>query len=112
MKVFYEMPYGYRHLTDDELDEFVTLDEDQPRWGWLGHVAKFSTLLGTRYIRPWDCMIEFGMSHDHDPEECERIMADMSSDSYDPMDDIPWGTPDSWIPDNPNEDGFCQSDFI
>ena len=26
--------------------------------------------------------------------------------------DIPWGTPDSWIPDNPNDDGFTRSDFI
>jgi hypothetical protein len=31
---------------------------------------------------------------------------------FDPMDDIPWGTPDSWIPDNPNEDGFRLSDFV
>lgn len=30
----------------------------------------------------------------------------------DPMDDIPWGTPDSWIPDNPDENGMRQSDFI
>lgn len=30
----------------------------------------------------------------------------------DPMDDIPFGTPDSWIPDNPNEDGFTRGDFI
>lgn len=35
-----------------------------------------------------------------------------SGDPHDPMDDIPPGTPDSWIPDNPNSDGFRRSDFI
>ena len=56
------------------------------------------------------CEWEFGAHDKHD--ECEWIMAQMDGSDFDPMDDIPYGTPDSWIPDNPNEDGFCQSDFI
>lgn len=61
--------------------------------------------------KPRPCDVEFG-EHEHDDVECARILHDMSPDPFDPMDDIPWGTPDSWIPDNPNEDGFTQSDFI
>lgn len=37
---------------------------------------------------------------------------DEPEDTYDPMDDIPWGTPDEWIPDNPDENGMRMSDFI
>lgn len=44
-----------------------------------------------------------------------RAEAEMEAEytrSWDPMDDIPAETPDSWIPDNPNEDGFRQADFV
>lgn len=37
---------------------------------------------------------------------------DASGDTLSVVDDIPSGTPDSWIPDNPNEDGFTRADFI
>lgn len=45
-------------------------------------------------------------------EDDAHLFEDDGSYTVDPMDDIPAGTPDSWIPDNPNEDGFRQSDFI
>ena len=72
---------------------------------------------GVDYIFPYvprhpECDAEFGLGHQHDPVECKRILRDMSPPYPGPMHDIPWGTPDSWIPDNPNEDGFCQADFI
>lgn len=64
----------------------------------------------------FDCQSEFG-EHEHADEneaaECQRIIDTMVNGyDFDPMDDIPWGTPDSWIPDNPNEDGFRLSDFV
>lgn len=59
------------------------------------------------------CDEEFGEDHDHDDAECARMLDEMCG-AYDVdwVDMIPAGTPDAWIPDNPNEDGFCQSDFI
>ena len=59
------------------------------------------------------CDAEFGIGHSHDVHECARIIDVMENGyGYDPMQNIPWGTPDSWIPDNPNSDGFRQSDFV
>lgn len=61
------------------------------------------------------CDAEFG-PHEHDPDmECEQTALEIQNSTawnYDPMDDIPWGTPDSWIPDNPDENGMRMSDFI
>ena len=62
---------------------------------------------------PLACDLEFG-PHEHDEDmQCEYIAISMRTpDHYDPMDDIPWGTPDSWISDNPDENGMRMSDFI
>lgn len=60
------------------------------------------------------CDIEFG-PHEHDEDmQCEytAILMQQPDPFHDPMDDIPWGTPDSWIPDNPDENGMRMSDFI
>jgi len=68
---------------------------------------------GRIMTEPLACDLEFG-PHEHDKDMgCEWIAIEMQhSSSYDPMDDIPWGTPDSWIPDNPDENGMRMSDFI
>lgn len=60
-----------------------------------------------------DCALEFG-EHGDDHAECATVLWLMihGDDGWDPRDDIPWGTPDSWIPDNPNSDGFRQADFV
>lgn len=55
--------------------------------------------------------------HPYDESHVDCMNCDDGPDHYadyvpDPLDTIPAGTPDSWIPDNPNEDGFCLSDFI
>lgn len=76
----FEMPYGYRHLTGDEYAEYMFADDF--RFGWLNHVEIHgSPVVEEHYIRPWDCMIEFGMDHDHDPAECESMMHRMTVDS-------------------------------
>lgn len=80
MQVFYSMPDGYRWLTDAEYDElWSTHPKDYV--GWMNHVAVKKTDIGDNtagYIVPWDCMIEFGMDHNHDAVECERVLADMN----------------------------------
>lgn len=80
MQTFNEVPHGYRWLTDAEWNEFFCTDEDD-RFGWMNYVAVKCPVSGSNtagYIVPWDCIIEFGMDHDHDPVECERILADMN----------------------------------
>ena len=48
-----------------------------------------------------DCRAEFG-EHGEDHSDCADTLwlMEHSMDGYDPRGDIPWGTPDSWIPDN------------
>ena len=75
MKTYETMPYGFRWLTADEVDEYNGTDDH--RWGWMKYVAVKATTRDDNtagYIRPWDCMIEFGMDHEHVPSECERMM--------------------------------------
>lgn len=63
--------------------------------------------------KPWLCTDEFD-DHDSDDhgDQCLETYNGMRDGYPSPMDDIPWGTPDSWITDNPNSDGFRQSDLI
>lgn len=79
MQTFTEMPYGYRWMTTEELVEFHDTPKED-RFGWMNHVeiALIGQANSGDYIVPWDCMIEFGMDHNHDPVECERILADMN----------------------------------
>lgn len=83
MQNFTEMPYGYRWMTEDEIDEYNNATERE-RVGWMRphYIGVVTTCLNPegQPVVQWDCMIEFGMNHDHDPVECERIMADMNPD--------------------------------
>lgn len=51
---------------------------------------------------------------DHESGDCAVDDYDEEGDAgpYSPLDDIPWGTPDEWIPDNPDDNGMRMSDFI
>jgi hypothetical protein len=46
--------------------------------------------------------------------ECAAIGWDRIDeyDVPDPIDDVPWWTPSEWIPDNPDENGMRDSDFV
>lgn len=82
MQFFAETPHGYRWFTDDEIREYNETPADR-RIGWMSDEYVGLVVLRnapSRLVRQWDCMIEFGMDHDHDPVECERIMADMNPD--------------------------------
>ena len=70
-KIVNEMPYGYRWALPDEVESVTSGDQ---------HLAQFmvQVIVGGTEEEPetdlaiqWDCMIEFGMDHDHDPEDCE-----------------------------------------
>ena len=50
-----------------------------------------------------------GICPEHDAQAEAEYQATMA---VSPMEDIPWGTPDEWIPDNPNEDGLTMRDFL
>lgn len=56
-----EMPYGYRWALPDE--------KGRPDAEWVFDGTSMDLAV------PWDCMVEFGMEHDHDPEKCEQRMA-------------------------------------
>lgn len=90
-----DMPYGYRWIAKSDFDERseYALSKCKPFMG------------GT--IIPWDCMIEFGMDHDHDPEKCERIMADMNPEPYDDTDYSGW-----YGGERGYNDGLRWSDFV
>lgn len=83
MNTFDSMPHGYRWMTGDEIEQYNETPERR-RCGWMRdeHIGLVTTCLnpvGDPVVK-WDCMIEFGMDHDHDPTVCERIMADMNPD--------------------------------
>lgn len=79
MQTFATMPHGYRWLTQEEADEYA--DTDDHRWGWMKYVAICTNTFGVQeYTRPWDCMIEFGMDHDHSETACAIALADMNPD--------------------------------
>lgn len=96
------------HLPHEEEEDDALWWTRLGRWDDNGRWSSIEDL-----DEPRECDLEFG-THDHDDEECARLLDAMKvgTDRYDPMDDIPAGTPDEWIPDNPNEDGFRQADFI
>lgn len=100
-----DMPYGYRWLTDDEQEQLAALDADERRWGWMRD--EYHSTLDGKPIIQWDCMIEFGMDHDHDAVECERIMADMNAPAPDEMDYSGW-----YGGERGYNDGLRWSDFI
>lgn len=86
MQTFTDMPDGYRWMTVEEFDEYDQSTEEERRWGWkrdesVGRVTGEVTGL----VRQWDCMVEFGLDHEHDAEECERTMVYMS-DPFDGFD--------------------------
>lgn len=60
------MPFGYRWAQREDM-EWVS---DHP--DWFMTIDDGTALPGLAV--KWDCMIEFGMDHDHDPEECESRM--------------------------------------
>lgn len=65
------------------------------------------------FYREHNCIDEFGEHTDH--RDCDIIFGQMDGygeRDYDPMDYIPYGTPDEWIPDNPDDNGMRMSDFI
>lgn len=112
METFTEMPYGYRWLTSEEKEELACLDPGERRWGWtneeyFGVIVPTSDSNLAGYIRQWDCMIEFGMDHDHDPVECERIMADMNHEIPDDRDYSGW-----YGGERGYNDGLRWSDFV
>lgn len=85
------MPYGYRWATADEVEEFLNSDR---RWGKMREEYWVQVRVGGTDDEPWtdlaiqwDCMIEFGLDHDHDAVECERLMA-MMNDPMDGYDDF------------------------
>lgn len=61
----------------------------------------------------YDCIAEFDEHTEH--KDCLWIIQQMR-DPFGDFDftyyDIPSGTPDSWIPDNPDDNGMRMSDFI
>ena len=61
-----ELPFGYRWALEEDLNRRDGIN-----------VPMFGSL-NIGFAVPWDCMVEFGMDHDHDPVECERILADMN----------------------------------
>lgn len=63
-----EIPFGYRWATDEDMQWIA----DKP--DWFVEVKKHGILPGLAI--KWDCFIEFG-DHNHDPEECERVLYDM-----------------------------------
>ena len=83
MNTFNDIPHGYRWMTEDEIEQYNATPESR-RYGWMSneHIGLVSTCLSPagQPVVKWDCMIEFGMDHSHDPVECERIMADMNTD--------------------------------
>lgn len=95
MQTFAEMPYGYRWMTYDEKTEYAMADANERQWGWknaeyVGVVVPTPKSNIAGYVRQWDCMIEFGLNHEHDPVECERIMADMNTSYPDETDYSDW----------------------
>ena len=67
-----QMPHGYRWIVEEDFDRSEEVQ------------ALFRPFMGGTIV-PWDCMVEFGFDHDHDPQECEQLLADMmSGDSGDP----------------------------
>ena len=108
MKHFTEMPYGYRWMTEVELEEYHALDDDEPRWGWMRD-EYIGLIPGSGMIVQWDCMIEFGLDHEHDATECERTMAMMS----DPLGDYDDRDYSGWYGgERGYNDGLRWSDFV
>ena len=87
LTTFTSMPDGYRWMTDEEITEYnATTDH---RWGWMRdeYIGLVTTCLSPagQPVVQWDCMIEFGLDHDHDAVECERHVLSMS-DNFMPDD--------------------------
>lgn len=77
-----QLPYGYRWAVDDEEDyrTDTILVHREGRDCLYEDTASVAV--------PWDCMVEFGFLHDHDPVDCERRMFDRNYDSfYNPYED-------------------------
>lgn len=105
MRTFADMPFGYRWMTSEEIADYNAAESH--RWGWMRdeYVGIVTTCLAPsgQPIVKWDCMIEFGMDHDHDSVECERLMAEMGdpfdgfdfSDQFNETDEF--GTNERWV---------------
>jgi len=105
-----EMPEGYRWATADEVENYRGLPENDIIRVNL-HESMVQVRSGmpnfTSYARKWDCLNEFG-EHEHDPEECERIIAGMDSDEY--YDDRDYS---GWYGEERGyQDGLRWSDFV
>jgi hypothetical protein len=95
------------------LEEYPDVDDvvyvlcswcDPPEIGWRTHLTDANNL---KIIHENDHGIYL------DPDTGEMYYDDAENSLMPaPIDDIPWGTPDSWIPDNPDENGMRMSDFI
>lgn len=110
MQTFTEMPYGYRWMTVEEYAEYDEAVQAGGRlWGWMKdeHVGRATDGGVTGLVVQWDCMIEFGMDHDHDAVECEQHMALMNEPIPDMTDYSGWyGCEQGY------NDGLRWSDFV
>jgi hypothetical protein len=101
----------------DTLMNIVTIDGEAPSFvvecAWCDFQEDAGAYFDTANNIKIDHENEHGIYLDPDTGEmyCDGI-EDYRPATFDPMDDIPWGTPDSWIPDNPDENGMRMSDFI
>lgn len=90
--------YGVLELAEKPYDERTLLER------------LFSAVVDYNDSDLWREMADLYMP---DPDDlAEWIEEYEPEEDPDPLADIPWGTPDEWIPDNPDENGMRQSDFI
>lgn len=94
----------------EEIRYRVAMATEQAEANFEEFASRIGVLLGTAPAAALPCIEEFGEHDEHG--DCERMLDAMNGYDVNPMDNIPAGTPDDWIPDNPNEDGFRMRDFI
>ena len=103
-----QVRYGFDHEVVRSLDKAVAFIADM--YKACDHDFDSEQTEGNR----WHCNVcsaDFEREDEDGPEGDEDEDWDLDGPGH-VREDIPWGTPDSWIPDNPNEDGFRESDFI
>lgn len=97
------MPKGYRWATAEEAEYSTSSDFHLSNYMVQVRVGGTDDEPQTDLAIMWDCMIEFGEDHDHDPEQCEYLISLMNEGMPDDRDYSGWYDYDA---------GLRWSDFV
>lgn len=97
------MPYGYKWAEPEEVEAVTSGDMHLARYMVQVIVGGTKDEPQTDLAIQWDCVIEFGMDHDHDPETCEYNVSLLTPEMPDEADYSGWYDYDA---------GLRWSDFV